>query len=346
MVFVTGATGFLGAHLVAHLLQQGESVKAMHRKTSSFAQFNYILGLYDGAQDAAATRLEWSVGDLLDLEYLENILVGVKQVYHTAGFVSFDKRKSKGINKINSLGTANLINACLDVPGIKLVHVSSIAALGNAIALEDIDENSVRSANSHYGIYSRSKFNGEREVWRGIAEGLNAVIVNPGIILGPGTWNLGSPLFFSTIWAGMPFYTDGQTGYIDVRDVAEICIHLMNSDIQSERYVLVTENMSYKQLFDLIADALGKKRPSLKVNFFALYLAYMLESIYTYFNNNEPRISNETLKAAQNKQSYTNQKLLKIYPQALRPVQSSIGFTAGHFLDTMLKQKKLKTKQV
>lgn len=331
-VFVTGATGFLGAHLVARLLQLGYNVKAMHRKTSSFTQFNYILGLYTQANVAAITHLTWVEGDILDFEFLENALADVQQVYHTAGHVSFDKRKSKQINKINSEGTANLVNACIEYKNIKLVHVSSIAALGNAIAQEDIDETSARSANSHYGIYSRSKFNGEREVWRGIVEGLNAAIVNPGIILGAGDWNLGSAQFFKTIWGGLPFYTKGVTGYIDVRDVVEICIFLMNSSLKSERYVLVSENISYKQLFTKIAEVLGKKVPRYQVNTLVLKLAYWLESFYTFISGKEPRITLETLNASQTVQAYSNSKLRNVYQEKLFSVDESIQYISKLFL--------------
>jgi len=238
----------------------------------------------------------------------------VTEVYHCAAIVTFSPARRKELYKINIEGTANVVNAALAANVRKLVHVSSVAALGRLREGETINETMSWTPETSNSVYGQSKFLGEMEVWRGIGEGLNAVIINPVVILGAGDWNNGSSQLFKSIYDGFPWYSDGVTGFVDVQDVAKAMIALMESDIAAQKFIVSAENKTYKELFDLIADAFGKKRPTKKITPLLASIKWRMEAIKAIFTGRSPLVTKETAATALAKVYFDNKKLLAAMP--------------------------------
>lgn len=258
MILVTGGTGLLGSHLLFELTSNGEKVRALKRVSSNTEIVKKVFGYYTDDPDHALSGIDWINGDITDPVEVSEALKGIKKVYHTAGFVSFDPADKEDILKINVNGTENIVNACLERGIEKLCFVSSTAAIGIADNGELLNEELYWTSKGKDSIYSISKYQAEMEVWRGINEGLNAVIVNPSVIIGPGEWRRSSARLFHEVYKGIRFYTQGITGYVDVRDVVKATILLMNGEFSGERYIISAGNYSYKEILSMIADSLGK----------------------------------------------------------------------------------------
>ncbi len=300
MILVTGATGLVGSHLSTALIKEGKQVKALYRTAIPVFE--------------AADKIEWVKGDILDILALEDALEDVEQVYHCAAVVSFSPKKLELLNKTNIEGTVNIVNACLTASVKKLLFVSSVAALGRIRKNTMVNETmnwSKETSNSEYG---RTKYLAEMEVWRGIGEGLNAVIVNPSIILGETDWNSGSTKIFQSVYNEFPWYTDGVSGFVDVKDVVKAMLLLMDSDISGQRYILNGANLPYKGLFDEIANCFGKKLPHKKVTPFMASVVWRMEALKGTFSGNDPLLTKETANTAQAKVYFDNSKLLKAFP--------------------------------
>ena len=266
--------------------------------------------------------------DLLDVVTLEEIIQEVQDVYHCAGLISYNAADRSQLYRINVEATANVVNACLTSNVRKLVHVSSIAALGKFVPDKEIDESTAWTDDARNSSYGYSKYLGEMEVWRGVAEGLSAVIVNPSIILGPGDWNNGSTAIFKNIYKGFQWYTEGVNGFVDVRDVAAAMILLMQSEVEGERFVLSAENASYKDVFFTIADALNKPRPGKKVTSTLSELVWRLEWLKSLFTRTTPLVTKETAHTAMAKVYFNNQKLLKSFPDFnYRSLKDTVAYT-------------------
>ncbi len=301
MILVTGGAGLLGKCLIERLLLNGEQVKAIYNKTA-ISNFNH-------------PNLVIEQCDILDVYALEDAMQDISEVYHCAGLVSFNPKEEKKLYSINVEGTANVVNAALNATIKKFMHVSSVAALGRIRPGELIDEKmewTPETSNSRYGY---SKYLGEMEVWRGVAEGLNAVVINPSIILGAGNWNEGSTKIFKSVYDEFPWYTEGVSGFVDVNDVAAAMIALMESDISAEKFIVSAENISYRQLFSMIAKAFNKKEPSKKVTPFIAALTWRLEKLKSKFTGSSPLLTKETAHTAMTKVEYNNNKLLRALPQ-------------------------------
>ena len=290
MIFITGATGLLGSCLIKMLAGHNAGIKALYRTE---IPFNH--------QD-----IEWIKGDLFDTVLLDDIMHGVDEVYHCAGKVSFNSKDKKQLFKTNVEGTANIVNAALNAGIQKLVHVSSVSALGRIRENTMVNEEMRWSEETSNSVYGESKYLAEIEVWRGIAEGLNAVIVNPTIILGAGNWNTGSSEIFKTIYKEFPYYSEGVTGFVDVQDVARAMIILMQSNISATKFILSAENMSYKVLFDLIAAAFHKKPPQKKITPFMANAVWRLDAIKSFVTGKAPFITKETARTALAKVYFDN----------------------------------------
>ena len=299
-VLVTGGAGLLGSELISQLLTQGKKVTAIYN--------NKPLPSYSSANFKMVSC------NILDVIGLEEVMEGIDELYHCAGKVSFVPGEINALYKINVEGTANVVNAAINAGVRKMVHVSSVAALGRIRKEAFINESMQWSEETSNSKYGQSKYLGELEVWRGIAEGLDAVIVNPSIILGPGNWEEGSTEIFHAVYKGSPWYTEGSTGFVDVKDVARAMILLMDSSIQSERFIVSGENSSYKDVFDKMADAFHKKRPAKKVTPFLAAIVWRLEAIKSKFNGTKPLITKETAHTALTKVAYDNRKIKNALP--------------------------------
>jgi dihydroflavonol-4-reductase len=318
MILVTGGAGLLGKELITQLLQEGRNVRAIYNKTQ--------------LSDFKDTRLQQFQCDVLDVVGLAEAMQGVEQVYHCAAIVSFNRRHRQRMFKINIEGTANVVNAALDAGVKKMVHVSSVAALGRIREETVINETmnwTEETSNSRYG---QSKYLAEMQVWRGIGEGLDAVIVNPVIILGPGDWNSGSSAIFRSVYNEFPWYTTGTTGFVDVRDVAKAMILLMNSNISAQRFIISAENRPYADVFNLAANAFGKKPPYKRVTPFLATLVTKWESIKSFFSGKDPLVTKETAATAMAKVQFDNSKLKKHFPGfEYRSIEESVKDTCAIF---------------
>lgn len=300
MVLVTGGAGLVGSELIRQLLDQGKHVLALYNKTP-------LPGF-------SATGLTQVQCNILDVVGLEEAMKGVEEVYHAAAIVTFNPRRRNEMFRINIEGTANVVNAGLEAGIRKMVYVSSVAALGRIREDQPINETMNWTPETSNSAYGQSKYLAEMEVWRGIGEGLNAVMVNPTIILGTGDWNGGSSALFKNAYREFPWYAEGTTGFVDVRDVAKAMIGLMQSDIGAERFILSAENRSYRDVFTLMADAFGKKPPHKKVTPFLAGLLWRWEAIKNLLAGTEPLVTKETAATALTKARFDNSKLLKALP--------------------------------
>jgi dihydroflavonol-4-reductase len=326
MILVTGGTGLLGSHLIHHLLQHGKTVRILKRSDSS-------IGLLEKYIKEYQHQIEWAIGDIMDVYSLLEAMEDVDTVYHCAAIVSFSKRDIDKMMRVNITGTANVVNAALNIGVKKLCHVSSIAAIGRSeISKGLINEDIQWKTSSENSNYAISKYGAEREVWRGIAEGLDAVIVNPSVIIGSGNWNTGSAKMFSTVWKGLKYYTEGVNGFVDVKDVAKVMVQLTESDIKNERFIVSSENYAFRDFFNVATDVLGKKRPSIKINPLLSEIVWRLEWVRNLFSGSKPLITKETARSANKKYYYNNEKLTTKLNFSFISIEQSIVDTAKVFL--------------
>lgn len=312
MILVTGATGFLGAELIHQLTAQNLKIRALKRSTSK------IPNLLKDNQ-----LVEWVEADINDSEDLAAVFENITQVYHCAAFISFDPRDKKKLLKINIEGTSNVVNLCL-AHHARLVHVSSIAALGDAKKGAQITEKDFWEYNANVHAYAISKYEGEMEVWRGIAEGLDAVIVNPAVIIGKNAGVEGSGAIFKLVKDGLKFYTDGATGIVDVEDVAKMMILLMNSEISAERYTLSADNLHYKDFFAQIANGFGLKPPHIEAKPWMLGIAWRGAKLASIITRKAPSLTKDAAKSSFNLSYYSNEKIKSAIKIDFKPLEKSI----------------------
>ena len=307
MIFVTGGTGLVGAHVLLKLSKDFKEFKALKRESSSLDVCRNIFTYYN-AEDSF-DNINWVDGDLNDIASLEDGIQECDFLLHCAGIVSFSSSDIEILKKVNIEGTANIMNVALS-SGIKKVgFVSSIATLGNNSNL--IDENCHFKVTSKTSNYALSKYFAEQEVWRASAEGLDVVIINPSVILGPGDWTKGSSKVFEKIYNGLKFYTEGSTGYVDVLDVATSLIMLLFSDVKNERFIVNGANLKYRDCFNRIALALGKPKATIKVTPFLKEIAWRIELVKSFFFNSKPLLTKETANNAMTKRSFSTAKIHK-----------------------------------
>lgn len=295
MILVTGASGLLGSHLIKELEKQGEQIRALYCNTMP---------------PDNAKGVEWIKGDISDVVFLEEVMQDVDKVYHCAAIVSFNPDQKDILNHINIEGTTNVVNACLLAGVKKLLFVSSVAALGRVQGdATPINEKMNWIEGDNSSEYGKSKYLAEMEVWRGIGEGLPAVIVNPVIILGAGDWDKGSTEIFKSAYNEFPWYTKGVNGFVDVLDVVKAMQLLMNGNPVNERFILCSENVSYKEIFTEIAGYFDKKPPYKEVNPLIAEMVWRWESLKAMVTHKLPLLTKETARTAQTKICYDNSKL-------------------------------------
>lgn len=335
MHLVTGASGLVGSHLLIRLLKDGGQVRALYRNDQSVSRTKSNFVLHGTATMDLFNKIEWVKGDVLDIGSLQEAIEGVEYVYHCAALVSFKKSDKDTLYKTNIEGTKNLVNVCLKSNIKKLCHVSSTAAIGNAFGQDQASEELPWKKEKYTSNYSVSKYQAEMEVWRGVEEGLNAVIVNPSIILGPADWSRGSAELFSKVWRGLKYYTLGKNAFVDVRDVVSCMINLTKSDISGERFLVFSENLTYQELFNLIAKYLGKNKPSVQVKKWMLGLAWRLELVRSFVLRSSPMVTKETAHSSMSLRTYSNNKISQATGFQFMPVEQSIKDTAKLFLKSV-----------
>ncbi len=312
MILVTGGTGLVGSHLLYHLLLKNDFVKAIHQNTSDILTVKKVFAYYTSNVDEHYNRIVWVEAGLTNIPELKMAFKDITYVYHCAAFVSFDPKDYKKMRRINIDGTTNIVNLCILNSIKKLCFASSIATLEKDLNKDYIDESENWDNTKDKSGYAITKYGAEKEVWRASQEGVDMVIVNPGVILGSGYWNKGSSTLFSKVKNGFPFYTEGVTGFVDVIDVVMIMQKLMLSEIKNERFVLVSENISFKELFFQIADALNVKHPTIRVSKLLSEIIWRLDNVKSTIFRSSPMITKISSRSSQLKRIYSAEKIKSV----------------------------------
>ena len=315
MILVTGGTGFLGSYIIKLLVEKGYRVRAIRRSSK----------LPTWMDESVFKNVEWVEGDVLDVVALEEAMEGVEAVIHSAAVVSFLKKERKTMYQVNIDGTTNVVNVMLEKNINRLVYISSVAALGRTAGGGHVNEErkwEESKINTHYSI---TKHKAEMEVWRGISEGLNAVILNPSTILGFGDWTTGSCAIFKNIQKGISWFTPGINGFVDVEDVAKATMQILESEITEQRFIVNGHTWPFKKLQETIAENFGNKKPTRAANPFLLGIAWRIEKIKSLLTGHKPLLTKESAKVACSQTWFENEKLLNALPGfTYRPLEETI----------------------
>lgn len=322
-ILITGGTGFAGAYIIRQLVQSGYTVRAIRRQhTTPF----FI-------DPAITARVEWVEGDVLDVISLEDAMEGMDAVIHAAGKVSFHAADKAAMYKINIEGTANVVNIALEKNIQRFIHISSVAAIGRTGTNEMVTEKKKWQSGKWNTPYAISKYKGEMEVWRGIGEGLNAVILNPSTIIGYGDWNTSSCSLFKNVYREFPWYTNGENGFVDVEDVARAAVLLLETNHTNERYIVNGDNWSFRQLFNQIADGFHKKHPHKEATAFLGQIAWRMEKLRSFFSGKKPLLTRQTAIIAQSRSHFDNRKIMEAIPGfTFTPLTNTIQKACGQYL--------------
>jgi nucleoside-diphosphate-sugar epimerase len=322
MILLTGATGIIGHFIAENLLRDGHKVRALRRQNSNITR----LGEHQ--------NLEWAEADVEDLPALKKAFEGVEYVLHCAAVVSFHQEDKKKMMDVNISGTANMINLALEHKVKKFVHLSSVAALGRKEGALVIDETTKWEESKNNSNYAKSKNMGELEVWRGQEEGLNTVILNPSIVLGPGDWNTSSMQIFKYVSQGRKFYPNGEMNYVDVRDVTDICTKMLFNDISGERFILNAGKVYYKNVFELIGQYLNKPAPRYRVSYALLNFAYVFDTIRSSLTRQKAIITKESLRLSKMSFYFSSDKITEALDFKFKTLEDSISWTCNELKKT------------
>lgn len=335
MIFITGGTGLLGSHLLYRLAGEGDRIRAIYRDRSKIERVEHLFRYYDPTNaDELLSRIEWIACDVLDVVTLEEVMTGCEKVYHCAAMVSFNRRDFFRMMKVNRQGTANIVNMALELKYKKLCFVSSTAAV--AVNEEDPDaplvETNKWTQSPGTSGYAISKYSSEKEVWRGVEEGLDAVIINPSMIIGPGNWDESSLTIFRTVASGFRFYTRGANAFVDARDVAEAMFALMESEIVNKRFLCTGTNISFREVFTLIAKALNVNPPSVYAGLFVSNIARRMSWLKGIFTGKRT-LTRETVRSAHSVTLYDSSRLQEAIGIRFRPIEETIANAVKGRLD-------------
>ena len=334
MILVTGGTGLVGSHLLYKLVSENEQVKAIYRRSHTLERVKHVFSYYSEHHKALFEKIKWVEGDLNDIPALEAAFEDVDYVYHCAAFVSFEPDKYYQLRNINIEGTANIVNLCISNSIKKLCYVSSIAAIGHEANPDQlITEETEWNPEADNSVYAITKYGAELEVWRGTQEGVPAVIVNPGIILGPGFWRGGSSgNLFRLIHKGLNYYTSGSTGYIDVWDVCDVMQKLMQSDITNERFILISENLSFNEFQKKVAQQLDVKPAQKEAGSLILELGWRLDWLMSKLFGKRRKLSKQLAKSVRTKTVYDHTKIKNTLDSEFSTIDNAIEKIAAYYL--------------
>ncbi|WP_077922843.1 NAD-dependent epimerase/dehydratase family protein [Spirosoma sp. 209] len=319
-VFITGATGFIGSHMARHYLQAGYTVLALVRPGKGYGMLADV-----------ADQITWVEGDVLDIPALETAITPGIDVIHAAAVVSFVPKDRRLMDQINVEGTANVVNVCLKAGVRKLGYVSSVAALGRPTAKGAkpgeavvVNETQKWEESPNNSAYAKSKYRAELEVWRGVAEGLNAVMVCPSIVLGVGDWSRSSLQLVNYVNNERPFYPAGLVNYVDVLDVVESLFWLMQAEVTAQRYILNAGTIPYRSLLEQLAGSLGKRPPTLRIAPVLTQWLWPLEAVRAWVTGKPPLITRETARSASSLYRYEGQKIEQVAGFQYRPLNQTL----------------------
>jgi len=331
MILVTGGTGLVGSHLLYHLLLENDSVRAIHQKNSDLNAVKKVFQYYGVQGDDLFNKIRWVDAELNNIPELEMAFENIHQVYHAAALVSFLSSDYQKMRRVNIEGTTNIVNLCISNQVEKLCFVSSVAAIENAASGVIMDESDNWNSAADKSGYAITKYGAEMEVWRASQEGVPVVIVNPGVIIGSGFWHKGSGRMFTKVQDGLKFYTTGITGFVGVKDVVKIMQRLMNSNVINQRFIVVSENLSYKQVLQSIAKSLNKDKPSIRINKLMSECIWRIEFLRSKITLSPPLLTKRTARSALANHPYTANKIRKELNFEFEAIDTCIQNTAQSF---------------
>jgi len=322
MIAVTGANGLLGSFIVRKLVAQNEPFVALKRKGSDTSLLNDIAG-----------KITWRDTDLLDAQSIDEAFHDVTHVFHTAATVSFNPHREKEVLAVNAMGTRHVVNAALLNGVQRLVHISSVAALGRQKEQNVIGESNKWIDSPLNSTYAQSKYLAELEVFRSQEEGLSVVVVNPSLILAPADWTRSSAQLFKYVWEEKPFYMEGCLNYVDVRDVAELSYRLLKHTVQGERFIASAGNISYSDFFSSIARKFNKKAPHIKVSKKWLSMMAIVESVRAKIADVEPLVTRERARLAGTEFLYENAKIRNLLNFEFQPIDKTLQWCCEYYME-------------
>lgn len=335
MVLVTGATGMVGSHLLYFLLKENTKVRAIHRKDSDIKAIKKVFALYTKEVDVHFNKIDWVDADITDIPALTLAFKNITHVYHCAALINFDPSMYKLLKKANVEGTSNVVNLCLANNVKKICYVSSVATLGKTLNNQPINEESHWNPDDKNNVYAITKYGAEMEVWRGTQEGLDAVIVNPGVIAGTSPDGDGSGIIASLGSKGIPFYPSGSMGIVDIQDVIKGMLLLMASEAKNERYVMVGENIMYKELLSKLAILFGKnpptKRLSKRIMFFLSRIDWLLNKLFGV----KRKLVKATVRSMFTISLYDSSKIKESFKFQFTPVDETLQRIVNESMNTL-----------
>ena len=331
MVLVTGGTGLVGSHLLLQLVQKDTPVKAIYRQGSNLQRVVTIFSYYVNNPQELFDKIEWVHADLLDVPALEIAFLNVEYVYHAAAFISFNPKDYSLLKKMNVTGTANIVNLCITNSIKKLAYVSTIGTIGKSYPNELATEENEWKEN-HVNVYALTKYKAELEVWRASQENVPVVIINPGVIVGPGFWGSGSGALFTTAKKGHSYYPPGGTGFVSVADVTQILIGLMVSETENERFITVSDNLSFKEILSLIVPKLGKKSPKTELKFWQLQIGRYGDWLLNVLTKKGRRITKNSINSLKHREFYSSEKIKNTLPMEFSDLEKTINHCCSIFL--------------
>ncbi|MGW9684208.1 NAD-dependent epimerase/dehydratase family protein [Flagellimonas sp. 2504JD1-5] len=330
MILVTGGTGLVGSHLLFHLAKNGENIKACYRKKDSINKVLEIFGYYSDEPEVLFGKISWVKADISDISSLMPLFEDIEYVYHCAALISFSPKDYQALVKTNIEGTANIVNLCLENKIKKLCYVSSIAAIGPSTNAQIKTEDNEWS-DTHVSVYGLTKHDAELEVWRGSQEGLSVVVVNPGVVLGPGFWHSGSGTFFKYVAKEKKKYFPGGTGFVSINDVTSAMISLMHSDVKRERFILVSENLTFRELFQKIASKLNVQAPTKSIPFWLLEILWRVDWLRSNWMGKRRKLTKNVVKGLYHQETYSSEKIQKTLNFEFEALDDAIQFCCEKF---------------
>lgn len=339
MILVTGGTGLVGSYLLHLLTSKGIKVKASYRNSSNLTQIKTLFKNLGEKDNTLFDSIEWVLMDLNDVTSIENAVKGIDTLYHCAAMVSFNPKDRKEMERVNVVGTQNLINACLESDVKKVCYVSSIAVLEKIAENKKIKEDDISDYKSLSHAYAQTKHAAEMEVWRGSQEGLEVVVVRPGVILGAGFWQSGTGQLFGRIHKGLLFYTEGVTGYVSVEEVVNAMFMLVKNNCFGKAYTLVAENVSFKNLFYEIAEALNVKSPKYRARKWMTTIFWRLEKLKMMLLGKAPKLTKHLAKSIHKKSHFISEEVCKVIHFEFEPISECIKRVAKQYLREIKSEK-------
>lgn len=334
MILVTGGTGLVGAHLLFNLVQNGHQVRATHRASSQLKNVEKIFSYYTENATQLFQKIEWIEADLNDIPALENAFENISYVYHAAAFISFDPNDFNQLMKINAEGTANIVNLSIEFNVKKLCYVSTIGTIGKNLNNKPANEES-EWHNQHVNVYAKSKYVAEMEVWRGTQEGLQAVMVNPGVIIGPGFWKTGTGKLFRTAYKAYRYYPPGGSGFVSVHDVVKAMVNLMAGPHNKERYIMVAENLSFLEILSRMTKNYNKKPPNKKLKYWQLELARLVDILRNKVTGSKRSITKNSIYSLIHRDAYDNSKIIEELNFSFEPIEELLTFSCKKFIEEL-----------